>query len=175
MSGPLESLPTATILLRHASRGLNPRIPPIARQRISILPCRIAIISRDKLRKETLTKNPDLRRCVAHNSLLRRSMDEAHSNIRKSMTSLRFKDDEDDSPGVITQSTSESPSSIIRSTINAAVKAMASRHRSENLVRMDSSPGEPDGTKPMNTHRRYYLTRLVSDRKKLHPPAGHTI
>ncbi|GFF41947.1 hypothetical protein IFM51744_04976 [Aspergillus udagawae] len=174
MSRPLESLPTATILLRHSSRALNPRIPPIARQSISILPCRIAIISRDKLRKETLTKNPDLRRCVAHNSLLRRSMEESHSNIRKSMTSLRFEDDEDDSPGMFTQSPSDSPSSNIRSTINAAVKAMAHRHRSENLVRLASSSGEPDGTKPMNNYRRYYPTRVVSGRRKQHPPAGHT-
>ncbi|GIK07288.1 hypothetical protein Aspvir_002947 [Aspergillus viridinutans] len=174
MSGPLESIPTATILLRHASRTLNPRIPPIARQNVSILTCRIAIISRDKLRKEKSAKNPDLRRCVAHNSLLRRSMEEAHHNIRKNIASLRFEDDEDDSPGMITQSPSESPSSVIRCTINMAVKAMARRQRSEGLVRIASSSQEPEGKKPMNNYRRYYATRLVSGRKKLHPPAGYT-
>ncbi|GIJ90573.1 hypothetical protein Asppvi_009531 [Aspergillus pseudoviridinutans] len=175
MSGPLETIPTATILLRHVSRSLNPRIPPIARHSVSILPCRIAIISRDKLRKETSAKNPDLRRCVAHNSLLRRSMEETHSNIRKSMTSLRFEDDEDDSPGMITQSPSQSPSSIIRSTINSAVKAMAHRRRSEDLVGLASTSQEPDGKKPMNDYRRYYATRLVSGRKRRHPPTGYTV
>ncbi|RHZ46585.1 uncharacterized protein CDV56_101933 [Aspergillus thermomutatus] len=129
MSGSLETLPTASILLRHASRP-NPRIPPIARQSVSILPCRIAIISRDKLKKEASTKNPDLRRCVAHNSLLRRSMEEAHNNIRNRMAPFRFEDDDDDSPDMTTQSPSESFPSIIRSTITTAVKAMVHRRRS---------------------------------------------
>jgi hypothetical protein len=169
MSGSLETLPTATILLRHASRSLNPRIPPIARQSVSILPCRIAIISRDKLRKETSTKNPDLRRCVAHNSLLRRSMEEAHHNIRKRMASLRFEDDDDDGPDMPTQS----PSSIIRNTITAAVKAMAHRRRSEGLGQMASSR-ELDGDRPVSRYRRYYAPRLVSGRK-LFPPTGYTM
>ncbi|GAQ11864.1 hypothetical protein ALT_9185 [Aspergillus lentulus] len=169
MAGPLEALPTATILLRNATRALNPRIPPIARQSVSILPCRIAIISRDKLRKESLAKNPNLRRCVAHNSLLRRSMEEAHHNIRKRMSSLYFEDDEDDSPALTSQLSSESPSSSIRSTINAAVKAMARRQRSEGLVRMASSSSsqEPDGKKPLAKYRRYYAPRL-----RVHRPAG---
>ncbi|RHZ70289.1 hypothetical protein CDV55_103055 [Aspergillus turcosus] len=169
MSGSLETLPTATILLRHASRSLNPRIPPIARQSVSILPCRIAIISRDKLRKETSSKTPDLRRCVAHNSLLRRSMEEAHHNTRKRMTSLHFEDDDENSPDMPTQTPSESPSSIIRNTITAAVKAMA-RRRSEGLVRMASS-SESNGNKRINSYRRYYAPRLVSARK-LFPSAG---
>ncbi|EAW20250.1 uncharacterized protein NFIA_098830 [Aspergillus fischeri NRRL 181] len=167
MSGSLEALPTATNLLRNATRALNPRIPPMARQNISILPCRIAIISRDKLRKESLAKDPDLRRCVAHNSLLRRSMEEAHHNIRKRMSSLYFEDDEDDSPVMTSQIPSESPSSIIRSTINAAVKAMARRQRSEGLLRMASSSQEPDGKKPLVKFRRYYAPRL-----RVHRPAG---
>ncbi|KAF7128411.1 hypothetical protein CNMCM5793_003141 [Aspergillus hiratsukae] len=181
MSGPLETIPTASTLLRHASRSLNPRIPPIARQSVSILPSRIAIISRDKLRKETSAKNPDLRRCVAHNSLLRRSMQEAHHNIRRRMTSVRFgddgdddEDDDDDGQDMPTQSPSESPSTIIRNTITAAVKAMAHRRRSEGLVQMASSSREPDGVKPISRYRRYYAPRLVSGRK-LFPPAGYTM
>ncbi|PKX91114.1 uncharacterized protein P174DRAFT_463256 [Aspergillus novofumigatus IBT 16806] len=144
MAGPLEALPTATILLRNATRALNPRIPPIARQSISILPCRIAIISRDKLRKESLAKNPDLRRCVAHNSLLRRSMEEAHHNIRRRMSSLYFEDDEDGT--------------------------MGRRQRSEGLDRMASSSSssqESDGKKPLVKYRRYYAPRL-----RVHRPAG---
>ncbi|RLL93212.1 hypothetical protein CFD26_101957 [Aspergillus turcosus] len=172
MSGSLKTLPTATILLRHASRSLNTRIPPIARQSVSILPCRIAIISRDKLKKETSSKTPDLRRCVAHNSLLRRSMEEAHHNTRKRMASLHFEDDVEDGPDMPTQTPSESPSSIIRNTITAAVKAMA-RRRSEGLVRMASS-SESNGNKRINSYRRYYAPRLVSARK-LFPSAGYTI
>lgn len=178
MSGSLEILPTATILLRHASRSLNPRIPPIARQSVSIPPCRIAIISRDKLKKETSSKTPDLRRCVAHNSLLRRSMGEAHHNIRRRMASLRFGDDDDDEddedgPDMPSQTPSESPSSIIRNTITTAVKAMAHRQQSEGLVRMASS-SESDGKKRINSYRRYFTPQLISGRK-LFPPAGYTI
>ncbi|EAL85368.1 hypothetical protein KXX16_005455 [Aspergillus fumigatus] len=167
MSGSLEALPSATNLLRNATPALNPRIPPIARQNMSILPCRIAIISRNKLRKESLAKNPDLRRCAAHNSLLRRSMEEAHHNIRKRLSSLSLEHDEVDGPVMIPQIPSESQSSIIRSTINAAVKAMTCRQRSEGLLWTASSSQEPDEKKPLVNFRRYCAPSL-----RVHRPAG---
>jgi hypothetical protein len=87
------------------------------------------------------------------------------------MSSLYFDDEEDDSPVMTSQIPSESPSSIIRSTINAAVKAMARRQRSEGLDRMasSSSPSSqgPDGKKPLVKYRRYYAPRL-----RVHRPAG---
>jgi hypothetical protein len=95
-------------------------------------------------------------------------MEEAHHNIRKRMSSLYFDDDEDDSPVMASHIPSESPSSIIRSTINAAVKAMARRQRSEGLDRMASSSSQgPDGKKPLVKYRRYYAPRL-----RVHRPAG---
>jgi hypothetical protein len=101
-------------------------------------------------------------------------MEEAHHNIRKRMSSLYFDDEEDDSPVMTSQIPSESPSSIIRSTINAAVKAMARRQRSEGLDRMASSSSSsssssqgPDGKKPLVKYRRYYAPRL-----RVHRPAG---
>ncbi|OOF90543.1 hypothetical protein ASPCADRAFT_211952, partial [Aspergillus carbonarius ITEM 5010] len=60
-------------VMRQASRT-NTRIPPIARRSVSPFPCRMAVLSRDKLQKEASTKSPDLRRCLAHHHLLNRSI-----------------------------------------------------------------------------------------------------
>ncbi|KKK26077.1 hypothetical protein ARAM_005916 [Aspergillus rambellii] len=68
----------------------------MARRSSSPMPCRIAIMSKNKLHKEAAAKDPDLRRCLGHHRLLRRSIQEAHSEMQKYMASVRLESDDDE-------------------------------------------------------------------------------
>ena len=84
--------------LRRTSSRSNNRIPPIvaARQRSSSCktsssppPTHMAALSRTKLHKETSAPDPDLRRCLGHQRLLRRSVHLAQDDMQKAMISFQ--------------------------------------------------------------------------------------
>ncbi|KAE8155265.1 hypothetical protein BDV25DRAFT_167714 [Aspergillus avenaceus] len=194
MSGSVETFAKpSNFFMRHASRT-NTRIPPIAHRSSSPLPCRMAVLSRDKLHKETSAKNPDLRRCLGHQRLLRHSIEVAQEDMRKTMASFKLEDsdDEDDIPG----RDFNSPSPMIREQITKAVKAMVKRraatpaHKSDflseqpQLVRVssknDSSPNVTSkfdryyNHPPVATRRRKNTTKSSISRR-LWPSSGPSV
>ncbi|RAL02541.1 uncharacterized protein BO80DRAFT_403069 [Aspergillus ibericus CBS 121593] len=116
-------------LMRQASRT-NTRVPPIARRAVSPFPCRMAVLSRDKLQKEASTKSPDLRRCLAHHSLLNRSIEAAQQDVRRRMASFHLDEDEDEvTPYNPPAEATAMP--IIRVQITNAVRAMVKRRAAD--------------------------------------------
>ncbi|KAL2861931.1 hypothetical protein BJX68DRAFT_223517, partial [Aspergillus pseudodeflectus] len=69
----------------------NTRIPPILvarqnqeRETSTNMRCtKLADLSKQKLWKETSTGDPDLRRCLGHHRLLRRSVQEAQEDMKR--------------------------------------------------------------------------------------------
>ncbi|PKY07102.1 hypothetical protein P168DRAFT_88138 [Aspergillus campestris IBT 28561] len=87
-----------TDFLHRTSSRSNTRIPPIvaAHQRSSSCkisssppPSHMAALSRTKLHKETSARDPDLRRCLGHHRLLRRSVHLAQDDMQKAMISFQ--------------------------------------------------------------------------------------
>ncbi|KAE8374919.1 hypothetical protein BDV26DRAFT_295522 [Aspergillus bertholletiae] len=149
MSGSIETLAKpSSFFLRHASRARsNTRIPPIAQRSASPLPCRMVVLSRDKLQREVAAKNPDLRRCLGHQRLLRRSIEVAQEDIRKTMASFRLEDsDEEDAiqeDAIQDEDVEEPPSPMIRKQITKAVKAMAKRRAANQTQETDNANPTP--------------------------------
>ncbi|RAL07874.1 uncharacterized protein BO97DRAFT_446543 [Aspergillus homomorphus CBS 101889] len=139
-------------LLRYASRltssttTINPRLPPIARHTTStttssaststIIPTHIVLLSRNKLQRETATKSPDLRRCLAHQRLLHRSIQAAQQAVRAQLAAATLEDEDaideeeeyEDQYSTPSSSPSETaPVTVIREQITGAVKAMVRR------------------------------------------------
>ncbi|PWY80768.1 hypothetical protein BO94DRAFT_496269 [Aspergillus sclerotioniger CBS 115572] len=138
-------------LMRQASRT-NSRIPPIARRSVSPFPCRMAVLSRDKLQKETSTKSPDLRRCLAHQRLLNRSIEAAQHDVRSRMASYQLEDDDDEiTPCNPPAEATAVP--IIRVQITNAVRAMVKRRAADQkelgggLARVSAHSEKPSSTK----------------------------
>ncbi|KAL3441294.1 hypothetical protein BJX65DRAFT_256086 [Aspergillus insuetus] len=91
-------------LFSHAPKP-NTRIPPIliARQNqeqetATNMRCtKLADLSKQKLWKETSTGDPDLRRCLGHHRLLRRSIQEAQEDMKRYLGEVvEYEDDSDD-------------------------------------------------------------------------------
>jgi hypothetical protein len=91
-------------LFTHAPKP-NTRIPPIliARQNqeqetATNLRCtKLADLSKQKLWKEASTGDPDLRRCLGHHRLLRRSVQEAQEDMKRYLGKVvEYEDDSDD-------------------------------------------------------------------------------
>ncbi|KAE8421959.1 hypothetical protein BDV36DRAFT_246340 [Aspergillus pseudocaelatus] len=144
MSGSLETFtrPSA-FFVRHASRtSTNTRIPPIARRSASPLSCRMAMLSRDKLERETAAKNPNLRRCLGHQRLLRRSIEAAQEDMRKAMASFKL-EDSDDEDEILEDDYEPSPSPVIREQITRAVKAMVRRRATSQVYESDNANTAP--------------------------------
>ncbi|KJK61926.1 hypothetical protein P875_00086536 [Aspergillus parasiticus SU-1] len=144
MSGSLEALtrPSA-FFVRHASRtSTNTRIPPIARRSASPIPSRMAMLSRDKLERETAAKNPDLRRCLSHQRLLRRSIEAAQEDMRKAMASFKL-EDSDDEDEILGDDYDSSPSPMIREQITRAVKAMVKRRATSQAHETNNANSTP--------------------------------
>ncbi|KAE8137973.1 hypothetical protein BDV38DRAFT_245983 [Aspergillus pseudotamarii] len=144
MSGSLDTLtrPSA-FFVRHASRtSTNTRIPPIARRSASPLSCRMAMLSRDKLERETAAKNPNLRRCLGHRRLLRRSIEAAQQDMRKAMASFKL-EDSDDEDEILEDDYEPSPSPIIREQITRAVRAMVRRRAVSQVSESDNANTAP--------------------------------
>lgn len=136
MSGSTEALSKPSVMfMRHVSRT-NTRVPPIARRSSSPMPCRMAMMSRDKLQKETAAKSPDLRRCLGHQRLFRRSIEVAHEDMRKTMASFRL----DDCDEEFDDDFYETPFSPIREQITNAVKAIVKRRASSQPRPVNSHP-----------------------------------
>ncbi|KAF9889445.1 hypothetical protein FE257_007347 [Aspergillus nanangensis] len=145
MSGSAEALskPTAFFLMRTASRSSNSRIPPIARRSSSPMPCRMARLSRDKLHKEVGAKSPDLRRCLGHQRLFRRSIEVAQEDARKAVAAVQMDDSDSDSDGDDDYSSNgyldyDSSPSPIREQLTNAMRAMVKR-RTSNQPRGSST------------------------------------
>ncbi|KAL5357332.1 hypothetical protein BJX96DRAFT_144280 [Aspergillus floccosus] len=136
MSGSTETLSKPSVMfMRHASRT-NTRVPPIARRSSSPMPCRMAMVSRDKLQKETSAKSPDLRRCLGHQRLFRRSIEIAHEDMRRTMATFQLDDSDDDSDDDFYTA----PISPIRVQITNAMKAMVKRRTSSQPRPVESHP-----------------------------------
>ncbi|KAL2844168.1 hypothetical protein BJY01DRAFT_248289 [Aspergillus pseudoustus] len=93
-------------LFSHAPKP-NTRIPPIlfARQKnkeetattASARCTKLATLSKQKLSKETSTGDPDLRRCLGHHRLLRRSIQEAQEDMKRYLGEVvQYESDSDD-------------------------------------------------------------------------------
>ncbi|PLB37135.1 uncharacterized protein BDW47DRAFT_126594 [Aspergillus candidus] len=102
-----------TDILHRTSSRSNTRVPPIvaARQRSSSCktsssppPTHMAALSRTKLHKETSARDPDLRRCLGHHRLLRRSVHLAQEDMQKAVISFQTGPD----PGYASGSDSDS-------------------------------------------------------------------
>ncbi|KAF7587042.1 hypothetical protein BBP40_007838 [Aspergillus hancockii] len=143
MSGPIETFtkPSA-FFVRHASRT-NTRIPPIARRSASPMPCRMVTLSRDKLQKESAAKSPDLRRCLGHQRLLRRSIEVAQEDMKKAMVSFKLEDSDDEADDLLGDDFPDSPSPMIREQITKAVKAMVKRRAASQAPEISSANAEP--------------------------------
>ncbi|OGM50960.1 hypothetical protein ABOM_000509 [Aspergillus bombycis] len=138
MSGSLETLakPSAFFVRQVSRTSTNARIPPIARRSASPLPCRMAVLSRDKLEREAAAKNPDLRRCLGHQRLLRRSIEAAQEDARKAMASFRLEESDEDE--IFEEDFEAPPSPMIREQITKAVKAMVKRRAASQAHETDN-------------------------------------
>ncbi|KAE8409041.1 hypothetical protein BDV37DRAFT_140048 [Aspergillus pseudonomiae] len=143
MSGSLETLakPSA-FFVRHVRTNAISRIPPIARRSASPLPCRMAVLSRDKLEREAAAKSPDLRRCLGHQRLLRRSIEAAQEDARKAMASFQL-EESDDEDEIFGDDEDAPPSPMIREQITKAVKAMIKRRAASQVQETDNTNTAP--------------------------------
>ncbi|KAL4893242.1 hypothetical protein BDV59DRAFT_177842, partial [Aspergillus ambiguus] len=141
MFGSAEALPKSPVMFMREASRTNTRIPPIARRSSSPMPCRMAKLSHDKLQREAGAKSPDLRRCLGHQRLLRRSIEVAQEDMRKTVASFQLDDSDDDSDDDFY----EVPSSPIREQITNAMKAMVKRRTSSQGRGLHDStpPAEP--------------------------------
>ncbi|THD00143.1 hypothetical protein EYZ11_000334 [Aspergillus tanneri] len=135
------------------------------------MPCRMALLSRQKLDKETSTKSPDLRRCLGHNRILRRSMEIAHEDMKKAMMTMRVDD------GPLDAKMETPPMSILRDQIASALKAVVRRRmpsdhdaKAVELTRVESN-GPQSGEAPsvktasVSSRSRRYAAKFTFGRK----------
>ncbi|EAW23908.1 uncharacterized protein NFIA_034760 [Aspergillus fischeri NRRL 181] len=122
LSEEMEVLPTTAAFFRRVSR-INTRIPPIARK--AAVPCKVANMSHDKLQQETASPSPNLRRCVGHTAVLRKSMEATQKERRRQMHRLSYY--EDNGPNYGANDRTEMDISAIREQVAKTVKAMIRR------------------------------------------------
>ncbi|PLB50790.1 hypothetical protein P170DRAFT_474345 [Aspergillus steynii IBT 23096] len=125
------------------SPRLNSRLPPLAHRSSSPLPCRMVVLSRDKLQHESSARSPDLRRCLAHDRVLRRSIQIAQEDMKKAMAALRV--DDSDSEEEFDPGSETAPVTIIRDQIASVVKSFVRRRSPERSS--SSPPAEKDRLK----------------------------
>ncbi|KAL3461162.1 hypothetical protein BJX64DRAFT_261430 [Aspergillus heterothallicus] len=84
----------------------NSRLPPILLARKNKEPAtslgctQLATLSKQKLSKEASTGDPDLRRCLGHHRLLRRSIQEAQEDMKRYLDEVvEYESDSDDDDG----------------------------------------------------------------------------
>ncbi|KAH8429819.1 uncharacterized protein LDX57_007490 [Aspergillus melleus] len=141
MSRSSETSFSGPAVMRQSSRP-NSRLPPLAHRSSSPLSCRMVLLSRDKLERETSARSPDLRRCLAHDRVLRRSVEIAQNDMKKAIAALQVDDsdsEEEFDPGAET-----APVTIIRDQIANVVKSMVRRRSPER----SSSSSEKIRSKP---------------------------
>lgn len=132
----------AAKVMRQSPR-LNSRLPPLAHRSSSPLPCRMVVLSRDKLQRESSARSPDLRRCLAHDQVLRRSIKIAQKDMKKAMAALLV--DDSDSEEEFDPGSETPPVAIIRDQIANAVKSFVRRRSPERAT--SSSAVEKERTK----------------------------
>ncbi|RHZ68285.1 uncharacterized protein CDV56_105903 [Aspergillus thermomutatus] len=182
LSGEMEVLPTTATFFRRVSR-VNTRIPPIARK--AAVPCKVANLSHGKLQQETASPSPDLRRCVGHNAVFRKSMEAAQAERRRHMHYLSYYDD--DGPNYGANDRTEIDISAIREQVTKTVKAMIRRRsitstsqaleseKSNALVRVSARESLENDTLQHATEKknkfaaksRKYASMLVPGRRTL--------
>jgi hypothetical protein len=121
-SEEMEVLPTTAAFFRRISR-INTRIPPIARK--AAVPCKVANMSHGKLQQETASPSPNLRRCVGHTAVFRKSMEATQAERRRQMHHLSYYGD--DGPNYGANDRTEMDISAIREQVTRTVKAMIRR------------------------------------------------
>lgn len=89
----------------------------------------LAILSRHKLEQEAAADEPDLRRCLGHNSVLVNTMSKSRRNSDRYRKSFRICE-EDMEASSMKKEKEQEKGSVIRAQITKTVKAMMVRRRS---------------------------------------------
>ncbi|KAK1147424.1 hypothetical protein N8T08_001506 [Aspergillus melleus] len=116
---------------------LNPRIPPVA-SKVSG-PGKLAAISQNKLQRESMSHSPDLRRCLGHHDVYRKSVKAAQENARQRIDAMSGEEEAVSGETPINTSRDETLMPHFRAQITNAVKAM---------VRRRYHTGAPETTEP---------------------------
>ncbi|PLB45734.1 hypothetical protein P170DRAFT_478672 [Aspergillus steynii IBT 23096] len=113
------------VIVRRGLPRLNPRIPPIAK---ASGPGKLAAISHGKLQRESMSHSPDLRRCLGHHDVYRKSVKAAQENARQSIDAMSGEEEavSGDTP-TRNESKDENTMPHFRAQITNAVKAMVRR------------------------------------------------
>ena len=146
----------AAKVMRQSPR-LNSRLPPLAHRSSSPLPCRMVVLSRDKLQRESSARSPDLRRCLAHDQVLRRSIKIAQKDMKKAMAALLV--DDSDSEEEFDPGSETAPVTIIRDRIASVVKSFVRRRSPE---RSASPPSPPPPSSAEKDRPKLELSRVSS-------------
>ena len=93
-------------------------------------PSGLAILSRHKLEQETAADEPDLRRCLGHNSVLANTMSKTRRNSDRYRKSFRLCEEDMDASSSMKKEKDQDKGSLIRAQITKTVKAMMVRRRS---------------------------------------------
>ncbi|GIJ99321.1 hypothetical protein Aspvir_001451 [Aspergillus viridinutans] len=161
LSEEMEVLPTTAAFFRRISR-INTRIPPIARK--AAVPCKVANMSHDKLQQEAACPSPNLRRCIGHTAVFRKSMEATQAERRRQMHHLSYY--EDDGPSYGANDRTEMDISAIREQVARTVKAMIRRRsiastpqgleseKSNALLRVSARKSHENDTLQQTTEKR---------------------
>ncbi|EAW11543.1 uncharacterized protein ACLA_092410 [Aspergillus clavatus NRRL 1] len=122
MTGDTEVFPTPAAIFRRASR-CNTRMSSIAQR--ATAPCKIATISRGKLKHEASSQAPNLRRCVGHHAVFLKSTEAAQEEHRRQMSPLSFF--ENDGPNFAPNDRSKADMPVLCTQVTKTVKAIMRR------------------------------------------------
>lgn len=92
-------------------------------------PSGLAILSRHKLEQEAAAEEPDLRRCLGHNSVLVNTMSKTRRNSDRYRKSFRFCEEDMVASSSMKKEKDQDKGSLIRAQITKTVKAMIVRRR----------------------------------------------
>ncbi|KAH8423321.1 uncharacterized protein LDX57_001079 [Aspergillus melleus] len=124
-------------MVRRGLPRLNPRIPPIASKGSG--PGKLAAISQSKLQRESMSHSPDLRRCLGHHDVYRKSVKAAQENARQRIDAMSGEEEAVSGETPINTPRDETLMPHFRAQITNAVKAM---------VRRRYPTGAPETTEP---------------------------
>ncbi|KAI9041157.1 uncharacterized protein KD926_007268 [Aspergillus affinis] len=111
-------------IVRRGLPRLNPRIPPISK---ASGPGKLAAISQSKLQRESMSHSPDLRRCLGHHDVYRKSVKAAQENARQRIDAMSGEEEAVSGETPSNVSRDETLMPHFRSQITNAVKAMVRR------------------------------------------------
>ena len=93
-------------------------------------PSGLAILSRHKLEQEAAAEEPDLRRCLGHNSVFANTMSKTRRNSDRYRKSFRLCEEDMEASSGMKKEKDQDKGSLIRAQITKTVKAMMVRRRS---------------------------------------------